>query len=241
VQSEETRFAHTLDIGLEQYNRELKEKIVQFRTLPEVPPGSPYPTMDVSQKAPIFPGDKAFKFYDTYGLPLDFMIDAARDQGAVFDKEGFDRAMEEQKQRSRLSWKGAAKQTANPAYQQLPKSEFEGYRQTRSNNCEVLAIIKDGQGAQELKPGESGEIILDHTPFYAESGGQVGDRGWFYSDDHNTVVAEVTGCYYPVQGVRAHKVVVKGPPSAKKRGRACPELVEGVGHPPCWSEGGCRG
>ena len=123
--------------------------------------------------------------------------------------------MEDQKARARASWKGAAKQTANPAYQQLPKSEFEGYRRTRSDNCEVLAIIKGGQGAQELKPGDSGEIILDHTPFYAESGGQVGDRGWLYSDDHNTVVAEVTGCYYPVQGVRAHQVVMKTPPSAK--------------------------
>jgi alanyl-tRNA synthetase len=79
----------------------------------------------------------------------------------------------------------------------------------------VLAIIKGNQGAQELKHGDSGEIILDHTPFYAESGGQVGDRGWLYSDDHNTVIAEVTGCYYPVQGVRAHQVVMKSPPSAK--------------------------
>ena len=119
--------------------------------------------------------------------------------------------MAEQRARARASWKGAAKQTANPAYQQLPKSVFEGYRQTRSDNCEVLAIIKAGQGAQELKPGEKGEIILDHTPFYAESGGQVGDRGWFYSDDHNTVVAEVTGCYYPVQGVRAHQILAKQP------------------------------
>jgi alanyl-tRNA synthetase len=57
----------------------------------------------------------------------------------------------------------------------------------------VLAIIKNGQGVQELKPGERGEIVLDHTPFYAESGGQVGDKGWLYSDDHNTVVAEVEG------------------------------------------------
>jgi alanyl-tRNA synthetase len=211
VHAEETRFAHTLDIGLEQYNRELRKVIVEFNTLPEVPPGSHYPTMDLSQKAPIFPGDKAFKFYDTFGLPLDFMIDAARDQGCGFDQEGFDRAMNDQKQRSRASWKGAAKQAANPAYQQLPKSEFEGYRQTRSDNCEVLAIIKGSQGAQELKPGDSGEIILDHTPFYAESGGQVGDRGWLYSDDHNTVVAEVTGCYYPVQGVRAHQVMAKQP------------------------------
>jgi alanyl-tRNA synthetase len=117
--------------------------------------------------------------------------------------------MAEQRERARASWKGAAKQTANPAYQQLPKSNFEGYRETRSDSCEVLAIIKGNQGAQELKPGESGEIILDHTPFYAESGGQVGDRGWLYSDDHNTVIAEVTGCYYPVQGVRAHQVVAK--------------------------------
>ena len=130
--------------------------------------------------------------------------------------------MQEQRERARASWKGAAKQTANPAYQKLPKSDFEGYRQTRSNGCEVLAIIHNGQGAQELKPGEEGEIILDHTPFYAESGGQVGDRGWLYSDDHNTVVAEVKGCYYPIQGVRAHQVIVKSPPSAKTRKGGAP-------------------
>jgi alanyl-tRNA synthetase len=117
------------------------------------------------------PGRDAFKLYDTFGMPLDFMEDAARDQGIKFDREGFDRAMAEQRERARASWKGAAKQTANPAYQQLPKSEFEGYGQTRSENCEVVAIIKNGQGAQELKAGEEGEVILDHTPFYAESGG----------------------------------------------------------------------
>jgi alanyl-tRNA synthetase len=148
-------------------------------------------------------------------MPLDFMQDAARDQGIAFDQAGFDRAMAEQRERARASWKGAAKQTANPAYQQLPKSTFEGYRQTRSDGCEVLAIIHNGQGAQQLKPGDEGEIILDHTPFYAESGGQVGDRGWLYSDDHNTVVADVKGCYSPIQGVRAHQVIVKSPPSAK--------------------------
>ncbi len=119
--------------------------------------------------------------------------------------------MDEQRQRAKASWKGAAKQTANPAYQKLPTSVFEGYRQTRSDGCEVLAIISNGQGVQQLTAGEKGEIILDHTPFYAESGGQVGDRGWLYSDDHNTIVAEVTGCYYPIQGVRAHQVVMKGP------------------------------
>jgi alanyl-tRNA synthetase len=187
VLAEEQRFAHTMEVGLEKLETLLKESHGKLT------------------------GEDAFKLYDTFGMPLDFMQDAARDQGIEFDQAGFDRAMEEQRSRARASWKGAAKQTANPAYQQLPKSVFEGYRQTRSENCEVLAIIKNGQGAQELKPGEAGEVILDHTPFYAESGGQVGDRGWFYSDDHNTVVAEVKGTYYPIQGVRAHQVIAKQP------------------------------
>jgi alanyl-tRNA synthetase len=160
---------------------------------------------------PNLPGAEAFKLYDTFGMPLDFMQDAARDQGLEFDQAGFDRAMTEQRERARASWKGAAKQTANPAYHQLPKSTFEGYLQTRSEDCEVLAVLKNGQGVQELKPGEEGEIVLDHTPFYAESGGQVGDRGSLYSDERNTVIAEVKGCYYPVQGVRAHQVIAKQP------------------------------
>jgi alanyl-tRNA synthetase len=160
---------------------------------------------------PVLNGEAAFKLYDTFGMPIDFMRDAARDDGIRFDQAGFDREMQAQRNRARASWKGAAKRTANPAYEKLPVSAFEGYRQTRSENCEVLALMHGGRGVVELLRGESGEVILDHTPFYAESGGQVGDRGWFYSDDHNTVVAEVTGCYYPVQGVRAHQVIAKQP------------------------------
>jgi alanyl-tRNA synthetase len=197
VLSEEQRFAHTLDIGL----RKLEDAIELSKA---------HGSATASELLKLS-GEEAFKLYDTFGMPLDFMQDAARDQGIEFDQKGFDHAMQEQKSRARASWKGAAKQTANPAYQQLPKSIFEGYRQTRSDGCEVLAIIHNGQGAQELKAGESGEVILDHTPFYAESGGQVGDKGWFYSDDHNTVVADVTGCYSPIQGVRAHQVVAKQP------------------------------
>jgi alanyl-tRNA synthetase len=167
-------------------------------------------------------GRDAFRLYDTFGMPLDFMQDAARDQGFEFDQAGFQSAMSEQRERARASWKGAAKQTANPAYQQLPKSVFEGYLQTRSEDCEVLAIIKNGQGVRELKPGEEGEVILDHTAFYAESGGQVGDRGTFYSDELNAVVAEVKGCYYPVQGVRAHQVLVKSAPSSRTESKFPP-------------------
>jgi alanyl-tRNA synthetase len=183
VYIEETRFAHTLDVGLEKLEALLANGELS--------------------------GQEAFKLYDTFGMPLDFMQDAARDRGVEFDHASFDRAMAEQRERARASWKGAAKQTANPAYQQLPKSTFEGYLQTRSEDCEVLAIIKNGQGVQELKPSEEGEVILDHTPFYAEAGGQVGDRGTFYSDELNAAVAEVKGTYYPVQGVRAHQVTAK--------------------------------
>jgi alanyl-tRNA synthetase len=203
VLAEETRFAHTLALGLPKLGDDLAQIAIQQRlgegSGPMAPPSRPA----------VYPGEKAFRLYDTFGMPLDFIQDAVRDQGVAFDQTGFDRAMEEQRSRARASWKGGAKQTANPAYQQLPKSLFEGYRQTRSDGCEVLAVIHNGQGARELKAGESGEVILDHTPFYAESGGQVGDRGWFYSDDHNTVVADVTGCYSPIQGVRAHQVVAK--------------------------------
>ncbi len=215
VLAEETRFAHTLDIGLKKLEDLLDEARRGLDRTPDealsniTSGASPDELAYVRRRAHMLDGADAFKLYDTFGMPLDFIQDAAHDQGITFDQEGFDRAMAEQRERARASWKGAAKQTANPAYRQLPKSEFEGYRQTRSDGCEVLAIIKGSQGAQELKPGDSGEIILDHTPFYAESGGQVGDRGWLYSDDHNTVVAEVTGCYYPVQGVRAHQVIAK--------------------------------
>jgi alanyl-tRNA synthetase len=195
ILAEETRFAHTLDLGLQKLEDDLR------------------PLADAVRQNPAaratYSGEKAFKLYDTFGMPVDFMQDAARDQGITFDQEGFDRALGEQRERAKASWKGAAKQSANPVYRTLPPSAFEGYRGTRSNDCEVLAIVKDGQGIRELRPGEEGEVILDHTSFYAEAGGQVGDRGWLYSDDHNTVVADVTNCYYPIQGVRAHNAIAR--------------------------------
>jgi alanyl-tRNA synthetase len=235
VHREEIRFAHTLRLGLERLEadiREVKKRVVgsilnsvgsgiraahEGREIAaEVHEGVQSGTQSITG---LYSGEKAFKLYDTFGLPLDFIQDAVRDAGLTFDQDGFERAMEEQRRKARASWKGAAKQTANPVYQHLPKSEFEGYRQTRSDGREVLAIIHNGVGVKELKAGEEGDVILDGTPFYAEAGGQVGDRGWLYSDDHNTVVAEVKGCYYPVQGVRAHQVVVKStsktPHSAK--------------------------
>ncbi|HEX4022325.1 MAG TPA: alanine--tRNA ligase [Acidobacteriaceae bacterium] len=160
---------------------------------------------------PIFSGAQAFHLYETYGLPLDFMVDAARDTGIAFDHAGFERARAEEQARARASWKGGSKATASPVYRELPKTLFEGYTQRTASDCEVLAIVKDGVGVQEVQPGDSAEIVLDHTPFYADSGGQVGDHGWLTSEDGNLTVADVHGCTKPVQGVFAHKVTVKQP------------------------------
>ena len=249
VAEEERRFHHTMEVGLDRLEGDLEE--IQYASR-QVDEGAERLRDELTEsgksdrtrralatlkeqpdpgRAPrTYSGQKAFKLYDTFGLPLDFIQDATRDAGLEFDQEGFDRAMEEQKIRARASWRGAAKQTANPFYLALllannPQAEpsvvlptgdsfgrnsvFVGYAQTLADNCQVIAIFRGGDPLRELKAGESGEVILDHTPFYAESGGQVGDRGWFYSDDHNTVVADVTGCYSPIQGVRAHQVVAK--------------------------------
>ena len=158
---------------------------------------------------PTFNGERAFHFYETFGLPLDFMVDAARDAGIRFDEQGFERARAEEQARARASWKGGSQKTASPAFRDLPKTGFEGYRSLTSTDAEVLAIVKDGVGVPAAKAGDTVEVVLDHTSFYGDSGGQVGDTGVFVSADGNTTVAEITGCVLPVQGVRAHKAVLK--------------------------------
>ncbi len=124
-----------------------------------------------------------------------------------FDTEGFERAMQEEQARARASWKGGSQKSAAPVYRELPKTEFVGYGATRLDGARVVALVRDGVGVHELKAGETGEVVLDATSFYADSGGQVGDVGWLYASDHVTAVAEVSGCKKPVQGVFAHQVV----------------------------------
>jgi alanyl-tRNA synthetase len=205
IKGEEKQFARVLTFGLRELDIALG---IELRNKPA---GNDYE----EDTTPTFNGQEAFHLYETFGLPLDFMIEAARDRGIEFPLEDFNRWKEMEQARARASWKGGSKASASPAYQALPATVFEGYRKTLSTGCEVLAIIKPhdgtGVGAQELKPGERGEIVLDHTPFYADAGGQVGDVGWLYGEDHNTIVAEVEGVTYPVQGVRAHRVVAKQP------------------------------
>jgi alanyl-tRNA synthetase len=160
---------------------------------------------------PELTGLRAFHLYETFGLPLDFMVDAARDAGVKFDVAGFESARAEEQSRARASWKGGSQKSASPVFRDLPKTAFEGYRQLSSTNCEVIAIVKDGVGVPAAGAGDAVEVVLDHTSFYGDSGGQVGDTGWFTSADGNATVAEIEGCVLPVQGVRAHKAVLKQP------------------------------
>jgi len=157
-----------------------------------------------------FSGETAFHLYETYGLPLDFMRDAAHDYRIGFDEAGFEAARAEEQARARASWKGGNQKTASPAYRELQKTEFLGYK-VLAARAEVLAIVKDGVGVPAAKAGELVEVVLNQTSFYGDAGGQAGDTGWFTSTDGNTTVAEIQGCVLPVQGVRAHKALLKEP------------------------------
>jgi len=159
--------------------------------------------------APVFPGIDAFHLYETFGLPEDFIEDACHDAGVQFDREGFNAAKEEEQARARASWKGGSQKTASPAYRELPKTDFLGYKQIIAPGAQVLAIVKEGAGVPAAKAGDAVEVVLDQTTFYGDSGGQAGDTGWFTSSDGNTTVADIQGCVLPVQGVRAHKALLK--------------------------------
>jgi alanyl-tRNA synthetase len=214
VLQEEQQFGRVLSAGSAKFDALLKEKqeigesFFEQVALANIE-GSYQEVRHEQLEAAKITGSEAFHLYETYGLPLDFMVDAARDAGIPFDMEGFEKAKEEEQARARASWKGGSQKSAAPVYRELAKTEFEGYSALRVDGAKVLALVKDGVGAAELRAGEAGEVVLDATSFYADSGGQVGDVGWLYSGDHNTVVADVSGASKPVQGVWAHRVVAR--------------------------------
>jgi alanyl-tRNA synthetase len=188
ILSEETRFAHTLAIGLKKLDD------------------------DLGQTSGAYEGSKAFKLYDTYGLPLDFIKDAVRDLSLAFDETGFEQAMHEQRTRARASWKGGHKGVANPVYGKLAetyRTEADFYFATTAKDCHVLAIVTKDGAVNELAAGAEGEIVLDRTIFYSESGGQVSDTGAIWNNEHTLQLAEVRGAYYPVSGLIAHRIVAK--------------------------------
>ena len=161
---------------------------------------------------PKLSGTQGFNLYETYGLPQDFIEDACRDAGVDVDWVGFQAAMEEQRKKARASWKGGAKEAANPAYAKIVDrftTELDFYFGTTAKDCGIEAIITKNGPVNELKAGESGEVVLDRTAIYAESGGQVADTGAFYDNPESQLLAEVKGAFYPVAGLVAHKVVAK--------------------------------
>jgi alanyl-tRNA synthetase len=157
--------------------------------------------------AHVFPGEEAFRLYDTYGLPLDLVEDLARDRGLTVERAGFEKALAQQQERARQSSKmGAVK--GDPVYMGLlegGRTVFRGYETLVVDDARVLAVLKDGAVVRRLDAGDEGAVILERTPFYAMAGGQVGDRGVIASEGS---AAEVTDTTAPVPGLHVHHVRV---------------------------------
>ncbi len=162
LQQEETRFRQTLDKGL--------------KLLDEA-------TADMTEGT--LAGDVAFKLYDTYGFPYDLTEDALRERGLAVDREGFDTAMAEQKRAARAAWKGSGAKASDDIWfdivEQSGGTEFLGYA-SDTGEGEVVALVKDGARVDHATTGDTVSIVVNQTPFYGESGGQVGDAGHISTD-----------------------------------------------------------
>ncbi len=163
LRQEETRFRQTLDKGL--------------RLLDEATAGM--------GEGDTLAGETAFKLYDTFGFPYDLTEDALRAQGLQVDRAGFDSAMAEQKRAARAAWKGSGAKASDDLWfdlvEEVGATEFTGYT-SDSGEGVVLALVKDGQRIERAAAGDQVEVIVNQTPFYGESGGQVGDAGTLSSD-----------------------------------------------------------
>jgi len=157
--AEEERFAHTLASGLRFFDQVVRETR--------------------EQGGAVLAGDRVFRLYDTFGFPLDLSQELAREKDLSVDEMGFARELEEQKQRARLSWKGEAKRKEKQVYEEFKDLRVRScvHEAPELADVRVLGLLKDGCRAGSLREGETGEVILEATPFYAEAGGQVGDQG----------------------------------------------------------------
>jgi alanyl-tRNA synthetase len=185
---EEQRFAETLATGL----------VVLEDALSKVD--------DSGKKRTMLPGKELFKLYDTFGFPLDLARDIADERGILLDEAGFEVQMAKQRSRAQASWKQGAGAAEEEAYGKLPdglRSSFEGHRRSRIDGAKIVALFKDGKQSESLQEGEEGEIILDSTPFYAESGGQVADTGQLVAAFGRAVVTDVRA---PSSGIIVHHV-----------------------------------
>ena len=187
---EETRFRRTLERGL----TILDEKSAGLK------------------KGAMFDGETAFTLYDTYGFPLDLTQDALRTRGISVDLASFEDAMERQRAKARESWRGSGDlKTADywfPLRERYGATEFLGY-ETETSEAVVQTIIRGGPEHKELKAGESGEIIVNQTPFYAESGGQVSDNGWIFRISDGAQIGPVLTTHREAGDLIVHNVKIE--------------------------------
>jgi alanyl-tRNA synthetase len=196
IAREEASFSRTLEAGTDLLEEALIPLTSNDRTIG-------LKAEDLPADAPRIPGDVAFKLHDTYGFPIDLTVELAAEYGVAVDREGFDTALTEQRERSRSGTKAdlARKAEQGQLYESIRgrtgDTEFLGYEGT-SSEARVVAILRDGIEYQELEakgeaelrvgPGAAAELILDRTPFYPEGGGQIGDRGAIRLGDGRDVV-----------------------------------------------------
>ena len=187
VRDEETRYATTFQIAERFFHDEAKSAVDG-----------------------VLPGAAAFKLYDTYGLALNEQEEMAREFGLKIDHESFTAEMDKQRARARASWRGADKAQIAGVYKELPPVEFIG-RETLEAPVEVVKIIVDKSAADRVEPQAEAEIVFAKTPFYAESGGQVGDTGLLLDPETRERVAVVEGAYKPAPTAMVQKIRVLRP------------------------------
>jgi alanyl-tRNA synthetase len=159
------------------------------------------------------PGAVSFKLYDTYGLALDEQEEIARERGVEIDRVGFEAEMRLQRERARASWKGGEKGAVAPAYQKLlenGRTRFLGYDQL-DGVSRVTGLLVNHQLVDSVGPHTQAEVVLDQTPFYAETGGQIGDRGALDDAHTGDRVAKVNDTYPAVPGLTVHRIVTLQP------------------------------
>ncbi len=214
---EEAQFARTLDAGTAQ----LEEALIPLTSAERVVGRRPE---ELPADAPVLPGDIAFRLHDTYGFPIDLTIELAAEYGVAVGRAGFEAALAEQRDRSRSGRKAELAQHAEltALYEsigrQVGETKFLGYELT-SAPAVVRAIVRDGieydelaaygDAEQRTEPGAAAEIVLDRTPFYAEGGGQIGDRGVLRSPD-GSVVFEVADTQRPSGGLVVQRGTLRG-------------------------------
>ncbi|CAI2718674.1 alanine--tRNA ligase [Nitrospina watsonii] len=188
VTNEEVSFNNTLTFGTERLNEILDRLRMENKTT--------------------IPGEEVFKLYDTFGFPVDLVEETAKDTGFELDMTGFDRAMKEQREKAMASWKGSGEKQIAPIYTKIVQEHsgtlFDGYGGTKGEG-RVLALLKNKQPVQSANEGGEIELVLDETPFYGESGGQVGDIGRAF---HDRVRLEITNTQKPLNNLIVHHAKV---------------------------------